>query len=103
MKSPTDLHNHQHAEELIEDYALGTLPAADAAWMRAHVETCATCQAELALLAPAVDALPFAVPEPPVELSDTVWNRIEQAILHEEAAESTTAPPLQVVPPPPAP
>ncbi len=85
VKSRSDLHNHHPAEQLLEDYALGTLSAADAAWVRTHLETCAFCRAELGLLTAAAQALPFAAPDPGVELSDNVWNRIEQAILHQDA------------------
>jgi len=74
---------------LLEGYALGTLSAGDAAWMRAHLETCAQCRAELDSLAPALQALPFAAPEPDVALSDDLWSRIEQGILH---APPTAAP-----------
>lgn len=65
---------------MLEDYLLGTLPAEDAAWMQAHLETCSRCQAEIGLLMEAVQALPFAAPEPDVTMSDDVWNRIERSI-----------------------
>ena len=84
VTTPIDLHHdHERADELLEAYLLGTLPAADAAWMQVHIARCARCQAELGELLPAAQALPFAAPEPPVTLSDTVWYRIEQAILVE--------------------
>ena len=93
MTISTDLHHdHERADELLEAYLLGTLPAADVRWMREHIARCARCQAELAELLPAVQALPFAAPEPPVALSDTVWYRIEQAILRDNAAAVNPAP-----------
>ena len=93
MTISTDLHHdHARADELLEAYLLGTLPAADAAWMQVHIARCARCQAELGELLPAAQALPLAAPEPPVTLSDTVWYRIEQAILADNAAGQTRAP-----------
>ena len=50
--------NEQH--DMLDDvalYALGTLPPADAARVRAHIEQCAQCKAEYASLGPAVTAL----------------------------------------------
>ncbi|HTA38925.1 MAG TPA: anti-sigma factor [Candidatus Acidoferrales bacterium] len=46
----------QPYHEMLDDvalYALGTLPAADAQRVRAHIESCAECRAEYAALAPA--------------------------------------------------
>ena len=80
MKSPTDLHNHHHADDLLEDYILGTLPAGYADWMQAHLESCPRCQAEFAPLIAGVQALPFAAPEPDVRMSDDLWDRIERSI-----------------------
>ena len=51
-------------EELLDDVAalaLGALPAADVARVRAHVDTCADCRAEYEALAPAVTALGTSV------------------------------------------
>jgi hypothetical protein len=72
---------HQHADELLEDYLFGTLPAEDSAWVAAHLETCERCSAEVERLMLAVQALPFAAPEPDVAMSDDLWSRIEQSIL----------------------
>jgi anti-sigma-K factor RskA len=80
VKSPTDLHNHHHADDLLEDYILGTLPAGYAEWMQAHLESCPRCQAEFAPLVAGVQALPFAAPEPDVRMSDDLWDRIERSI-----------------------
>ena len=47
-------------EELLDDvaaYALGALPASDAARIRAHIETCANCRVQYDELSPAVTAL----------------------------------------------
>lgn len=80
MTSPTGLHHHHYADELLEDYILGTLSAEETAWMRAHVETCSRCQAELESLSGAVHALPFSAPEPDVPISEDLWDRIERSI-----------------------
>jgi anti-sigma factor RsiW len=80
MTSPTGLHHHHYADELLEDYILGTLSAEETAWMRAHVETCSRCQAELESLRGTVHALPFSAPEPDVPISDDLWDRIERSI-----------------------
>jgi anti-sigma-K factor RskA len=48
--------NDQPSHDMLDDvavYALGTLPPAEAARVRAHLATCAECQAEYAALAPA--------------------------------------------------
>ena len=51
--------NGSHPEMLddVAVYALGSLPAADAARVRAHIESCAECRAEYEALAPAVAAV----------------------------------------------
>lgn len=80
MTSPTGLHHHHYADELLEDYLLGTLSAEETAWMRAHLETCPRCQTEVELLLGAVQALPFGAPEPGVSISDDLWDRIEHSL-----------------------
>jgi anti-sigma-K factor RskA len=50
-------------ESMLDDvavYALGSLPAEQAANVRAHLETCTACRAEYDQLRPAVDALGYA-------------------------------------------
>jgi anti-sigma-K factor RskA len=80
VTSPTGIHHH-HPDELLEDYLLGTLRAEDVALMQEHLENCSRCQAELEPLMGAVYALPFGAPEPDVQISDDLWNRIEHSIL----------------------
>lgn len=80
VKQSSDALHHEAAEELLEDYALGTLSDADRARMDAHVESCPICKEELAPLMNAVQALAFAAPEPGVEMSDETWNRIAKGI-----------------------
>jgi Putative zinc-finger len=61
--------------ELLGAYALGHLEGAELAGLEAHLEGCAQCRAELALLTPVAQMLPHADPErfesapqPPAEL-----------------------------------
>jgi anti-sigma-K factor RskA len=79
---------HHHADELLEDYLLGTLSADDAAWVEAHIESCPECQAEMGPLIRAVQALPFGAPEPDVAMSDQVWSRIERTVSTSVASTS---------------
>lgn len=48
---------HRALREALGSYALGHLPAADAGAVRAHLDGCASCRAELAEIAPFVDDL----------------------------------------------
>lgn len=117
MKSEHDLHNHNHyhyhyyAEELLEDYALGTLSAENTEWVRQHLESCTSCQHTLAPMMAVTQALAFATPDPDVPMSDDLWGRIEHAISQPgtRAAAPDTSPsnihplplPLPLSPPPP--
>ena len=81
---------HRRLRELLGSYALGSLPERAAAGLRAHLDGCAACRAELADIAPLNEALrgvdPDALsdsPAPPPDLGD----RIRAAI----AAERATA------------
>jgi hypothetical protein len=78
--SQLDQNNHHPADDLLEEYLLGTLPAEDAAWMQSHLQTCDRCQAEIGPLMEAVQGLPFAAPDPDIAMSDDVWGRIERSI-----------------------
>jgi anti-sigma-K factor RskA len=80
VTSPTGIH-HNHPDDLLEDYLLGTLRTEDVALMQEHLENCSRCQAELEPLMGAVYALPFSAPEPDVQMSDDLWSRIEHSIL----------------------
>jgi hypothetical protein len=92
---------HHHADDLLEDYLLGTLSAEDSAWVRKHINTCTQCQAEVEVLMGAVQALPFAAPEPDAAMSDDLWNRIERSIASSAtvSAGQNTFVPLPDVPP----
>lgn len=48
---------HRLQREALGSYALGHLPEADAGALRAHLDGCAACRAELAEIAPIVDDL----------------------------------------------
>lgn len=76
----THNHNHEHADDLLDGYLLGTLSPEDIAWMEAHVRACPRCQEEIAPLMAAVQALPFSAPEPDVQMSDDLWDRIERSV-----------------------
>lgn len=86
MNKPSDARTHKDAEELLEDYVLGTLSDADRVWMASHLQTCEICQEELAPLIGAMQALPFAAPEPDIQMSDAVWDRIERNISRPDTA-----------------
>jgi anti-sigma-K factor RskA len=83
---------HAEARDLLGAFALGALDAQEAAAVRAHLATCAECQAEVATLWSAVDTLPDLVEpmDPPPGLRD----RISAAILAEAAAPQTPPAPL---------
>jgi anti-sigma-K factor RskA len=71
----------EHAAELVEEYALGLLDEAEAAWVVAHLEGCAECRA-LADEAQQTAAL-LATTAPPMEPSpetrDRLFERVRQA------------------------
>lgn len=101
MNEPSAARTHQDAEELLEDYALGTLSDTDRAWMESHLQTCKICQEELAPLIGVMQALPFAAPEPDIQMNDAVWGRIEQNISRPDTvAEDSSFIPLKTGPSP---
>jgi anti-sigma-K factor RskA len=53
--------NHEQAVELLADFAIDLLEADEAAAVRAHVEQCAECRAELQIYIQAGDALSLGV------------------------------------------
>jgi anti-sigma-K factor RskA len=89
---------HAATRDLLGAFALGAVDAEEAATVRAHLATCAECQAEIAELWLAVDSLPDMIEplEPPPALRD----RIAAAIMA-EAATPEPAPPA--IPASPAP
>lgn len=97
MTAPTDTHhshNHDHADDLLDGYLMGTLSPDDAAWMETHVRECPQCQEEIAPLMTAVQALPFSAPEPDVPMSADLWDRIERSV-------ATPSSPIPAAPPTP--
>ena len=80
MNTRPDIRNHAHADTLLDDYVMGTLPTGDQDWLDAHIPTCPICQTEIPLLMEAAFALPFAVDDPPVTMSDDLWDRIAVTI-----------------------
>lgn len=70
----------QHADNLIDAYALGALEPDEVAWVEAHLEGCPRCQ-ELARAARGLaSTLLFDVPlvEPPADLRQQVLARVHQ-------------------------
>ena len=80
MTSHQNLRRHHYAEDMLEDYALGTLYAEEAAWMEEHLASCTACQHALVPVMAAVQSLSFAPPDPPVPMSDDLWDRIERSL-----------------------
>jgi anti-sigma-K factor RskA len=91
---------HAATRDLLGAFALGAVDAEEAAMVRAHLATCAECQAEIAELWLAVDSLPSTIEpmEPPPALRD----RIAAAIVAEAAspAPASPAPPIAPAPEP---
>lgn len=97
----------QHADNLIDAYALGALEPDEVAWVEAHLESCPRCQ-ELARAARALaSTLLFDVPlvEPPAELRQRVLARVHQEAREtrpgagaDENGHATDAPPDGAVP-----
>lgn len=74
---------HRELRELLGAYALGGLPEDTRAGLRAHVDGCPACRAELAEIAPLAEALRLVdpdalnvVPVPPPDLGDRILDRI---------------------------
>jgi anti-sigma-K factor RskA len=90
---------HAATRDLLGAFALGAVDAEEAAAVRAHLATCAECQAEIAELWLAVDSLPDTIEpmEPPPALRD----RIAAAV--SEAASPAPAPPTLSTAPAPEP
>jgi hypothetical protein len=78
-----DSEEHQRLRELLGSYALGHLGDGDTARVRAHLDGCARCRADLAEIAPlrdllaTVDADRFALPAlPPADLGDAIRSQV---------------------------
>ena len=82
MSTPQE---HRRLRELLGAYALGALAGQEAAGLRAHVDGCAPCRAELAEIAPLAEDLrgvdPDALsqlPAPPADLGERIRQRVAQ-------------------------
>lgn len=76
---------HTRLREMLGAYSLGHLPESEAARVRAHLEGCASCRAELEDIAPladllrSVDPARFAVPPtPPPGLGESIRRRVAE-------------------------
>ena len=82
MSTPQE---HRRLRELLGAYALGALPGQEAAGVRAHLDGCTACRAELAEIAPLAEALrgvdPDALselPAPPADLGQRIRQRVAE-------------------------
>lgn len=68
---------HEHVLEQIPAYALGALDAEDVLQIRAHIERCAACRAELLAYQNAASMLALAAPqqEPPAGLKQQIMKK----------------------------
>lgn len=78
-----DQDGHRRLRELLGAFSLGDLPEAEASGLRAHLDGCAACRAELAEIAPLAkdlrgvnpDAL-SSLPTPPADLGDRIRGQV---------------------------
>ena len=80
-----DPQKHRRLREMLGAHALGGLSPDEAAGLRAHLDGCAACRAELAELAPLADALRGVdvegltdLPTPPPDLGERIVGRVAQ-------------------------
>src|SRR5919112_220835 len=83
---------HAATRDLLGAFALGAVDAEEAATVRAHLATCAECQAEMAELWLAVDSLPSTIE--PMEPPPALRERIAAAIAAEAALPTPAPAPL---------
>ena len=93
-----DTPGHRQLRELLGAFVLGGLPADAHAAMRAHLDGCGTCRAELADIAPLADDLRGVnpdllseVPVPPVDLGERIRLQVAQERELVEAREQRDA------------
>ena len=74
---------HRRMREQLGAYVLGALPPEEAVGVRAHLDGCSACRAELAEIAPLADDLRAVDPEalstlpvPPAELGERIRSRV---------------------------
>jgi len=87
---------HAATRDLLGAFALGAVDAEEAATVRAHLASCAECQAEMAGLWLAVDSLPDTIEpvEPPLALRDRIAAAImAQASSPPSVPSALSAPP----------
>lgn len=97
MEPNLTMARHAETRDLLGAFALGAVDAQEAAAVRAHLATCAECQAEMAGLWAAVDTLPDLVA--PMDPPPALRERISAAILAEAASGSPATPaPLRPAP-----
>ena len=84
MEPNQTLARHTATRDLLGAFALGAVDAEEAATVRAHLATCAECQAEMAELWLAADSLPGMIE--PMEPSPALRDRIAAAVMAEAAA-----------------
>ncbi len=100
MEPNLNVARHAATRDLLGAFALGAVDVEEAATVRAHLATCAECQAEMAELWLAVDSLPGMIEpmEPPPALRDRI-----AAAIAAEAASPAPAPPTPSAAPAPEP
>jgi anti-sigma-K factor RskA len=89
---------HTATRDLLGAFALGAVDIEEAATVRAHLATCAECQAEMAELWLAVDSLPGMIE--PMEPSPALRDRVAAAIAAEAAAPAPARPAPSAAPAP---
>src|SRR5687768_16822027 len=100
--------NGEHVQELLEEYALGSLDPEIQARVGAHLAGCANCSAQAAAYAETLATLPEALASVspymvPEQLRDTVMARILAApsVMPQDGRETTASIPAPSVPPQP--
>jgi len=90
---------HDQIRELLPDYALGTLDAAEARSVADHLRDCAACDQELTSLRETLGTLAFSVPAatPSLAVRAALFARVERIATagSATAATSTGTPPIQ--------
>ena len=79
---------HAELRDLLGAFALGAVDADEATAMRAHLATCAECQAEMAQLWAAVDTLPAMIEPmtPPPALRQRIADAIEAEVVSRQSS-----------------
>ncbi|HEV7125819.1 MAG TPA: anti-sigma factor [Ktedonobacterales bacterium] len=82
--------DEQHADNLIDAYALGALEADEVAEVESHLEVCPRCQALARAARASAQALLYATPlvEPPLDLRHSVLARVHQIATAESSTDT---------------